>query len=61
MKWYETWDYKTKKPYWWTQRNNLGFCFEIRISENKFELYLGEHEKLLSKHETLQEAMDAIY
>lgn len=59
MKWYETWDYKTCKPYWWTQRDQRGICFEIRKNNDKLDLFIGEHEKFISKHDTLQSAMDA--
>lgn len=59
MKWYQTWDYKTRKPFWWTQRDERGVCFEIRKNGEHLDLFLGEHEKRISRHNTLQEAMNA--
>ena len=59
MKWYETWDYKTRKTYWWTQRDKRGICFEIRKNGEYLDLFLGEHEKFISRHSTLQDAMDS--
>jgi hypothetical protein len=58
MKWYETFDYNTRKTYWWTQRNEKGICYEIRKENDSFVLYEGEHEIVLSKHRTLQAAID---
>ena len=31
---YETYDYRTKKNYWWTQRDKNTNCFEIRQLDN---------------------------
>ena len=57
MKFYETYDYKTKRKYWWTQRDSDGRCAEIRKNDNgKFELKICEIYK--STHNSLQ---DAIY
>lgn len=45
MKLYETYDYKTKKKYWWTQRDKNNNCFEIRQLDNgKFLLLINETE-----------------
>ena len=45
MKLYETYDYKTKKKYWWTQRDKKNNCFEIRKLDNsKFILLINEIE-----------------
>ena len=57
MKLYETYDYKTKQKYWWTQRDSEGRCAEIRKNDNgKFELMICEIYK--STHNSLQEAID---
>lgn len=57
MKFYETYDYNTKKKYWWTQRDEEGRCAEIRRSDKgAFELIICDFYK--SSHSTLQEAMD---
>lgn len=57
MEFYETYDYKTKRKYWWTQRDADGRCAEIRKNDNgKFELMICEAYK--STHSELQEAMD---
>lgn len=58
-KWYETWDYRAHKPYWWSTRDKFGGCFEIRKNGDMLDLYFGEHEKLISSYDTLQAAMDA--
>lgn len=43
MKLYETYDCKTKKKYWWTQRDKNNNCFEIRKLDNgKFLLLINE-------------------
>lgn len=56
MKFYETYDYKSKKKYWWTQRDTKGRCAEIRRNDNgKFDLLICEIYK--STHNTLQEAI----
>ena len=56
MKFYETYDYKTKRKYWWTQRDTEGRCAEIRKNDNgEFELLICEIFK--STHTTIQEAM----
>lgn len=31
---YETYDYRTKKKYWWTQRDKSTNCYEIRIADS---------------------------
>ena len=55
MKFYETYDYKTRRKYWWTQRDSEGRCAEIRKNDNgKFELMICEIYK--STHNSLQEA-----
>lgn len=59
MKWYENWDYENHEPYWWSTRDKRGICFEIRKKGEYLDLFLGEHEKFISRHSTLQEAMDA--
>ncbi len=56
MKWNETWDYNTRKPYWWTQRNENGICFEIRKNGAKFNLFVCD--MFLKQFDLLQEAMD---
>ncbi len=57
MKFYETYDYKTKKKYWWTQRDAEGRCAEIRRNDkNTFDLLICDIYN--SNHNTLQEAMD---
>lgn len=57
LNWYETWDYKTRRNYWWTQRDTNGRCAEIRNNDNgKFNLLICDICK--STHEQLQEAMD---
>ena len=57
MKLYETYDYKTKQKYWWTQRDADGKYAEIRKNDNgKFELKICEIYK--STHNSLQEAID---
>lgn len=56
MKFYETYDYATKKKYWWTQRDSNGRCAEIRIKDNgKLKLLICDI--YTSTHDTLQEAM----
>lgn len=57
MKWYETWDARTHKPYWWTQRDVNGVCFEIHKGDDGMRLY--KCGTFISKHATLQNAMDA--
>jgi len=44
MKLYETYDYKTKKCFWWTQRDKNTNCYEIRQEENskKFCLLIND-------------------
>lgn len=45
MKLYETYDYRTKKKYWWTQRDKNNNCFEIRkLDSGKFLLLINEVE-----------------
>ena len=57
MKFYETYDYHTKKKYWWTQRDTLGRCAEIRQNDKgTLDLYICDSFK--SSHATLQCAMD---
>ena len=57
MKFYETYDYKTKKNFWWTQRDTEGRCAEIRRNDkNTFDLLICDIYN--SNHNTLQEAMD---
>ena len=57
MKFYETYDYNTKRKYWWTQRDACGRCAEIRKNDNgKFELMICEIYN--STHNSLQDAMD---
>lgn len=57
MKFYETYDYKTKRKYWWTQRDAGGRCAEIRKNDHdKFELMICEVYK--STHGELQEAIN---
>lgn len=57
MKFYETYDYKTKRKYWLAQRDADGRCAEIRRNDNgKFELLICEIYK--STHNALQEAME---
>ena len=55
MKLYETYDYRTKKKYWWTQRDKNTNCFEIRQMENgKVRLFINETE-----HEDYDTLIDA--
>ena len=57
MTFYETCDYKTKKKYWWTQRDVDGRCAEIRKNDSgKFELFICEIYK--SSHIAIQNAME---
>ena len=57
LNWYKTWDYETRRNYWWTQRDAEGRCAEIRKNDNgKFDLLICEIYK--STHNNLQEAMD---
>lgn len=57
MKFYKTFDCKTRRDYWWTQRDNEGRCAEIRRNDKgAFELAICDFYK--STHSTLQEAMD---
>ena len=57
MKFYETYDYHTKRKYWLTQRDAEGRCAEIRQNE-KGGLNLLICDTFKSAHKTLQEAMD---
>ena len=57
MKFYETYDYHTKRKYWWTQRDEDGRCAEIRQNDNG-GLNLLICDTFKSAHETLQETMD---
>ena len=57
MKFYETYDYHTKRKYWWTQRDAQGRCAEIRQNDNG-DLSLLICDTFKSVHKTLQEAMD---
>jgi hypothetical protein len=42
LKLYEVKGY-ARSPYWWTQRNENGNCFEIiKRNENKYSLYMNE-------------------
>lgn len=57
MKFYETYDYHTKKKYWWTQRDIDGRCAEIRQNDKgTLDLLICDFFK--STHKTLQEAMN---
>ena len=57
MKFYETYDYRTKRKYWWTQRDAQGRCAEIRQNDKGgFNLLICDTFK--SEHKTLQKAMD---
>lgn len=57
MKFYETYDYNTKKNYWWTQRDTEGKCAEIRQNnKGAFDLYICDFYK--STHKNLQKAMN---
>ena len=57
LNWYKTWDYETKRNYWWTQRDTEGRCAEIRKNENgKLDLFICDTYK--STHNELQEAID---
>ena len=45
MKLYETYDYRSKRKYWWTQRDKNTNCFEIRKQDNgTFLLLVNEIE-----------------
>ena len=52
MKFYETYDYHTKRKYWWTQRDEDGRCAEIRQNDNG-GLNLLICDTFKSAHETL--------
>ena len=57
LNWYETYDYGTRRKYWWTQRDANGRCAEIRKNDKgKINLLICETFK--SEHNELQEAMD---
>ena len=56
MKFYETYDTKSKRKYWWTQRDSEGKCAEIRRNDKgTFDLLICDF--YMSTHSTLQEAM----
>lgn len=57
MRFYETYDYHTKRKYWWTQRDAEGRCAEIRQNDNG-GLNLLVCDTFKSEHKTLQEAME---
>ena len=57
LNWNETWDYKARRNYWWTQRDAEGRCAEIRKNDSgNLDLLICEIYK--STHNSLQEAMD---
>lgn len=57
MKFYETFNYQTKKRYWWTQRDVNGRCAEIRQNDKGLlDLYICDFYK--STHKTLQDAIN---
>ena len=46
MKFYETFDLKTRKNYWWTQRDKKGRCAEIRQNDKwTFDLFICDSYK----------------
>ena len=56
LKLYETYDFRKKETYWWTQRDRNTNCYEIRklsISK-KFCLYINEIAK--EEFDTFNEA-----
>lgn len=55
IKWYETFDYKTGKKFWWTQRDKEGKCFEIRKNETN-GLILNVNELFFDCFESLIDA-----
>lgn len=57
MKLYETYDYRTKKKYWWTQRDKNNNCYEIRQLDisKKYRLLVNEIEM-----ETIDTFNDAV-
>lgn len=57
LRFYEEYDYRTKKKYWWTQRDAEGRCAEIRQNDRGF-LNLLICDNFKSEHKTLQEAME---
>lgn len=57
MKFYESYDCRTKKNFWWSQRDTEGRCAEIRQND-KGTLNLFICDSFKSTHRTLQEAMD---
>ena len=57
MKFYETYDYHTKRKYWWTQRDTEGRFAEIRQNDNG-GLNLLICDTFKSAHKILQDAMD---
>lgn len=55
MKLYETYDYRTKKKYWWTQRDKNNNCFEIRQLDTG-DFLLLVNEKGFETFDTFSEA-----
>lgn len=57
LNWYKTWDYETRRNYWWTQRDAKGRCAEIRKNDNgNFDLLICNTYK--STHNEPQEAIN---
>lgn len=56
LKFYETYDYRSKKIYWWSMRDINGRCAEIRQNDNG-GLMLYICDEYTSTHDTLSEAM----
>lgn len=54
IKWYEAYNINTKKHYYWTQRDNNGVCFEIRINKDSVSLYICDN--FYNKYKTVGEA-----
>ena len=55
MKLYETYDYRTKRNYWWTQRDKGTNCYEIRKTDtDKFLLLIND-----IKNETFDTLIEA--
>jgi hypothetical protein len=56
LKLYETYNYETKKRYWWTQRDKNTNCFEIRQCDTTKKWLLFVNEILTKKFDTFNEA-----
>lgn len=60
--WYEMWDYREHRRYWWSSRDENGVCFEIHKRGDKLRLYkVGRNDALesIADHDSLGGAMEA--